>query len=101
MTLRLVWTPHARRQLREIRAYIRQSSLWQADRVVEAIVVEAGLIPTHPRAATICPELDDETLRHRVVLRRRIIYRIHPDRIVIVAVIHERQLFDASIMGRS
>ena len=42
----------------------------------------------------IVPEVGDETIRERFVYSYRLVYRIEPDRILVVAVIHGKRLLE-------
>lgn len=41
------------------------------------------------------PELDDENIRERFVYSYRLIYRIHENEVLIIAVIHGKRLLEA------
>jgi plasmid stabilization system protein ParE len=47
----------------------------------------------------IVPETNDETIREHLVFSYRLVYRIEAERILVVAVIHDKRLLEA-VSGR-
>ena len=100
MVRKVAWTPEARTDLRELRCYIARTSLANAEAVVRAIVLAAADLSTLPYAHRVIPELNDPDRRETFVHRWRLMYRILPDEIPIVGVIHGARLL-ANIADRS
>ena len=90
--MRLVWSPEARRNLLDIHAHIAaQTSHERADAVIERIRTAArGLLMVSRLGRKVQPENSDD---FRVTHTRPfwIYYRLRPDEIQVVAVIHYRQ----------
>jgi toxin ParE1/3/4 len=85
--MKLVWAHHAKRDLRELVAYIAEDSVQGAELVAERILKAASLLPKMPRSGR--PGRVPET-RERVVGRTPYIlaYRIVSGRIRILRVYH-------------
>lgn len=88
MVRKVVWTPDARADLRDIRDYVALTSPTNAQAVTRAITYAAEQLVTFPYAHRAIPELHDPDRRETFVHRWRLMYRILPDRIRIVGVIH-------------
>lgn len=100
MEAKLIWSPTALDDLKAVSDYIGRDSPTYADQVVEAIVEAAEQLVTHPRMGWPVPELVADDLRQRVVHRYRLIYRLAPDRIDIVAVLHGAQDLPSALRSR-
>jgi len=88
MALRLVWSPEAIEDIESIAAYIERDSMWHARAVATKIVEAAEAALDFPQMGRSVPEISDDAIRERFVFSYRIIYRIEPERVLIVAVIH-------------
>jgi len=62
--------------------------------VVSRIVLVGEGLAQFPNLGRVVPEFDDPALRERFVYSYRVIYRIEPYRLLIVAVIHGRRLIE-------
>ena len=94
MARALIWSPEAVEDVEAIGAYIERDSPWYAKAVVAKIVETAEAIPEYPELGRIVPEMQNPSIRERLVHRYRLIYRLSEERVVIAAVIHGRQDFD-------
>lgn len=88
----LVWSPEAIEDIEAIAAYIERDSLWYARAVAAKIVETAETIPEFPELGRVVPEVGDASVRERFVYSYRVIYRVDPERILVVAVIHGSRL---------
>ena len=59
---------------------------------VQRVIVIVESIPNFPNIGRIVPEYQKKDLRERIFQNYRIIYRIKPEAIEIVAVIHSARL---------
>lgn len=92
MVRSIVWTPAARRDLREIGAYIARDDRDEARRVVLAIeAATVRCLNPHLRGSLV-PELADPALRQIRTMSWRILFRIETHRIRVVGVVHQRRL---------
>ncbi|MBU8546695.1 MULTISPECIES: type II toxin-antitoxin system RelE/ParE family toxin [Roseomonadaceae] len=84
--MKLVWMPVALRHLHEARDYIAQDNPAAADALVAGLVRRAELLTRFPQAG----RTHGGTLRIMALPPTpfSLIYRVHPDRIAILAVWH-------------
>lgn len=84
----VVWAQSAHAALDEVVAYIAQDSRQAALRVLEWALNTAADLGTLSERGRIVPELDDPSIREVFVQHYRLLYRIEPDRVVVVAFLH-------------
>lgn len=82
------WSARARADMRELRAYIAQDSPHYARRFTEKIFKAVEALTDHPQIGRKVPEADREDIRELIFQNYRIIYRIKPERLYIVTVLH-------------
>jgi plasmid stabilization system protein ParE len=82
------WSDEAVRDVKEFADYIERSSPKNARDVVKAIRAAAFGLEPFPMAYRVVPERQDPELRETFVHRWRLLYRVLPDRIRIVGVVH-------------
>lgn len=95
----LIWTEPALRDIAEIAAYIRNDAPAYAQRVVDRIFEMGESITDFPAIGRVPPAQPDRNLRERFVYRYRVIYRIEPQRILVLSVFHGSRLLDVSALG--
>ena len=89
--LPLHWTEHAVNQLAALAEYISLDSPLYAEQTVERIVARLEQARVHPRSGRVVPEFPQDDLRELVEPPYRIIYRIRPDAVEVLAIVHGRQ----------
>jgi toxin ParE1/3/4 len=89
--MKVYWTQNAIAHLVNIFDYIAHDSPFYAKRMVDRITRRSEQIADHPFSGRTVPEFDAEDIREAIETPYRIIYRIKPDRIDILAVIHGAQ----------
>ena len=95
MDQEVVWSPEAIEDVDSIAAFISRDSRFYAAAVVQKIL-DTGHDLTHfPLSGRIVPELEDESIRERIVYSYRLIYRVKGKMITIAAVLHGKRLFDS------
>jgi len=94
--VRVVWTKAADSNLQAIYDYIAQTSADYARRTVERITDRSRQIGAFPMSGRAVPEFHVGQLREVFDYPYRIIYRIRPDRIDIIAVVHMSRHLDTS-----
>ena len=94
MDLEVKWSPEATEDLESIAEYIARDSEFYARAVVTEILSVSRNIGEFPLIGRIVPEIGDERLRERFIYSYRLVYRIEPERILIVAVIHGKRLLE-------
>lgn len=86
----LEWSPRSERNVRRIRAYIATDNPKAAQDVVDEIVISAAGLRNFP----LIGKLSDAAGVRELVLAKypyTLIYRVSPDKIRIVAVLHQSQ----------
>ena len=86
------WTRNAISHLANMYEYIALNSPTYAKRTVDKITRRSEQIAGQPYSGRKVPEYDAEDIRELIEKPYRIIYRIKPDQIDVVAVIHGAQL---------
>jgi len=71
--------------------YVSLTSPVYAEGMVSRIDQRLQLASTHPEIGRIVLDVEDPALRELVVPPYRIFYRIRPDAIEVLAVVHERR----------
>jgi plasmid stabilization system protein ParE len=70
---------------------IAQDSPSNASKVVKKIAATAGSLDRFPHMGVVLAEANDPAIRQCIIFHYRLIYRVQPDAIVILAVIHSRR----------
>jgi len=94
--VRVVWTKAADNNLQTIYDYIAQTSADYARRMIQKITAHSGQIAAFPLSGRIVPEFEFGQLREVFERPYRIIYRIRPDRVDIITVVHMSRDLTAS-----
>lgn len=96
----VVWAESAHAALDEVISYIAQDSRQAAlELLARALDAAAGLATLSERGRVV-PELDDPAIREVSVHRYRLLYRIEPDHVVVVAFLHGARDFAKWRQGR-
>jgi len=91
--MRVYWTENAIGHLVNIYEYIALNSPTFAKRMVDKITRRSEQIADHPFSGRKVPEYKADDVRELIEIPYRIIYRIKPDQIDVLAVIHGARLF--------
>ena len=89
--MRVVWTDEARAHLAGIHNFIMRDAPFYATQTIDKLTRRAEQLIDHPRSGRVVPNYDDENLRELIAHPYRLVYRINPDRIDIIAVFHGAQ----------
>ncbi len=90
--MKILWTENAIDHLANIYEYIAFNSPTYARHMIDRITRRTEQIAEHNLSGRKVPEYDAEDIRELIEKPYRIIYRIKPDQIDIVAVIHGARL---------
>ncbi len=90
--MRVRYTEHARRRLAAIHRFIALESPSAAEATLRALVDHADSLCSFPRRGRIVPEYRQADIRELLRPPYRIIYRVDPDEVLILSVMHGRQL---------
>jgi addiction module RelE/StbE family toxin len=86
------WTRNAVDHLVNIYEYIALNSPTYAKKMVDRITRRSEQIAHHPHSGRMVPEYQAEDIRELIEKPYRIIYRVKPDQIDVLAVIHSARL---------
>ncbi len=100
MAKRIVWSPEAAEDLKEILGYIALDSLSNAIQVVNRIEQATSALVDFPNAGHPVPEFPDIPLRELGHTPYRVIYRVRQEEVQIVAVVHAARLLKRAINDR-
>ncbi|MCF6247118.1 MAG: type II toxin-antitoxin system RelE/ParE family toxin [Desulfobacula sp.] len=90
--MRVLWTENAIDHLANIYEYIAFNSPTYARHMIDRITRRTEQIAEHNLSGRKVPEYDAEDIRELIEKPYRIIYRIKPDQIDVIAVIHGARL---------
>ena len=76
MAFKLIWSPSARFDLKDIAAYIAEDSPSAAERFVSSLFQAVERLTDFPESGRIVPEFNDPTIREVIRKPCRIVYRI-------------------------
>lgn len=96
----VVWTGPARVDLREVRDYIATDSPRYSRLTVQRIIGAVARLGKFPQSGRVVPELERPDLREVIHGNFRIVYRVKPDRIEILAVVHAARSFPSIDIGQ-
>jgi addiction module RelE/StbE family toxin len=94
MDLEVKWSPEAIEDLESIAEYIARDSEYYARAVVTEILLVSRNVREFPLIGRVVPEIGDEGIRERFIYSYRLVYRVEPEQILIVAVIHGKRLLE-------
>ncbi len=83
--MRVHWTNNALKHLLDIYEYISQNSPFYAQRIVDRLTKRSEQIASFPMSGRNVPEYLAEDIRELIEKPYRIIYRIKPDQIDVLA----------------
>ena len=94
--MKVVWSPLALDRATEAYAYIAADDPQAAERWLDGLLELGGALSHLPERGRRVPEADRDDVREVFHGSYRLIYRVDPDRVVILTVRHGRRQFDAS-----
>jgi toxin ParE1/3/4 len=86
--MRVVWTANAKRQLAEIHQYIAANSPQYAKAMIDRITARSVQLATFPMSGAVMVEYADPKIRELIEGTYRIIYRVRPESVEVLAVVH-------------
>jgi toxin ParE1/3/4 len=90
--VRVHWTDNAISHLIGIYDYIARDSSFYAQRMIDRLTRRSQQIGDFPASGRVVPEYEAPDVREVIEKPYRIIYRLLPDQIDILAVVHGAQL---------
>jgi len=92
MARSLIWSEAAQADIDDIEAHIAIGAPLEARRVVEKIREIASKQRDFPFSARMIPEFQDPSRRETFIYEYRLMYRVEPDRVRVLRVVHGRRL---------
>jgi len=89
---KLIWSPRAAADLEETCQYISRDSEHYARLFASRIIALVETIAELPMVGRIVPEYQQDNLRERIFQNYRVVYRISPEVVEIVAIVHGARL---------
>ncbi len=86
--MRIEWSVAASEDLGELVRYISRDSVFYGRRFGQKVVLATRRLNSFPESGRRIPEADDDALREIIVQGYRVMYRLEPNRVLILAVIH-------------
>lgn len=77
MAYKLIWSPSARLDLKDIAAYIAEDNPLAAQRFVNSVFQAVERLTDLPDSGRVVPDFDDPDIREIIRRPCRIVYRIH------------------------
>jgi addiction module RelE/StbE family toxin len=82
------WSDFALDDLEDIKHYISKDSPFYARELIELIFTTAERLIDFPLSGREVPEAEDQTIREVIVQSYRVMYRVEPSRVLMLAVMH-------------
>jgi toxin ParE1/3/4 len=95
--MRAVWADEPGRTSPVSTRFIKRDAPFYATQTIDKLTRRVEQLIDHPRSGRLVPNYDDENLRELIAHPYRLVYRIKPDRIDIVAVFHGAQQLPDSL----
>jgi len=95
--MRVHWTDNATAHLLDIYEYIARDSSIYAKRMLDRLTRRSEQIASFPMSGRKVPEYEADDIREIIEKPYRIIYRVKPDQLDVLAVVHCRQLLSEDI----
>lgn len=84
----LVWTVPAVADLEAVRRFVARDSPIYASALVARLLGSVARLAAFPRSGRVVPELRQTTIREVIVASYRIVYRLRPGRVEVIAIVH-------------
>jgi toxin ParE1/3/4 len=86
--MKIEWTESAIADLESIHNYIEKDSNYYASRFIGRIIQAVERLMDSPEMGRRVPEVEEENIRELLFQNYRIMYRVAPQNILVLAVIH-------------
>ena len=97
----VIWSIPARNDLKRIYDYIARDSKFYATKVMQDIVKKSEQLNVFPKSGRIVPETYNPNIREVFTYSYRLIYRVSPGVVKVLALIHSKQEFLPGDLGKS
>ncbi|MEQ1888937.1 MAG: type II toxin-antitoxin system RelE/ParE family toxin [Alphaproteobacteria bacterium] len=86
--MRVEWSHFAHDDLENIIQYISRDSAFYAQAFAERVLTATRRLGDFPESGRMIPEAEDKTMREIIVQAYRVMYRIEPEQVLVLAVMH-------------
>ena len=86
--MRVEWSAAASEDLGDLVRYISRDSVFYGRRFGQKVVLATRRLKRFPESGRMIPEADDRALREIIVQGYRVMYRLEPGRVLVLAIIH-------------
>ncbi len=86
--MRVEWSYFARDDLENIVSYISRDSTYYAQAFAERVLAATRRLGDFPESGRMIPEAEDKAMREIIVQAYRVMYRVEPEKILVLAVMH-------------
>ena len=95
MDIKVKWSPEALEDVESIAEYISRDSEFYARATLSKIIDLCESLTKFPQMGRMVPEFKDKKIRERLIYSYRLVYKIERTYILIVAIIHDKRLFNS------
>jgi toxin ParE1/3/4 len=95
MDCRIEWSPEAIEDAEAIAEFIGRDSPYYARAVIAKIVSVSRSMADFPNIGRVVPEIGVDNIREQFVYSYQCIYRVEPNRILVVAIVHGKRLLES------
>lgn len=88
------WTEKSEKSLKAIYDYIGKDSKFYSGKFINSLINSTKKLESFPLSGRIVPEFNMENIRELIYYNYRIVYRVNPDLIEILLVIHAARDFE-------
>lgn len=89
--MKILWSPTARRRALAAVDFIAEDRPTVAGEWLESLLSRVDLLRESPEQGRVVPEWGESTIREVIHSPYRVIYEVHPDRVEVLTLSHERQ----------
>lgn len=89
----LIWSARAKNEIQSIAGYIERDSSANAARVVTRLMRAARRLSRYPLSGRMVPEWERPAFREVIVYDYRMIYKLGPETVSILTILHARRRF--------
>ncbi|MBI4519179.1 MAG: type II toxin-antitoxin system RelE/ParE family toxin [Deltaproteobacteria bacterium] len=97
MDREIVWSRWASDDLVPVAEHISRDSESYAATIVRELVAAARSLRVFAERGRRVPEYDDPAIRELIVRKYRLVYRVHPNRVEVVRIIHGAREMPSSV----
>ena len=93
--VKIVWTPEALRDLKNIFDYISLDSPKSASRVTKKIIQRIEILSSFPKMGRVVPEFQREELRELIEGSYRLVYLVKTKSVEVIRIHHSSRLLNS------